>query len=131
MMRNHTMRKFALMTLFSVLAAGTSSMAMAADSQPAAQSQQQAQHAPISDDMLGQFFDAQQSVQTISQRAIKKLGQTKDKDAAENIRQKANEEMVNAVKDTGLSVKDFNGIARALQSDEKLRKRLSSIQQNS
>lgn len=125
------MRKFVLITLFSVLSAGTSVTAMAADSQPAPQAQQKAQHAPISDDMLSQFADAQQSVQKISQSAIKKLGQTQDKDAAEDIRQKANEEMVNAVKDTGLSVKDFNGIARALQSDQQLRQRLSKIQQTS
>ncbi|MGO1298175.1 MAG: DUF4168 domain-containing protein [Vibrio sp.] len=125
------MRKLVLITLFSVLATGTSVAATATGSQPAANTQQKAQHAPISDDMLGQFADAQQSVQTISQKAIKKLGQTQDKGAAEKIRQKANEEMVKAVKDTGLSVKDFNGIARALQADKQLRQRLSSIQKTS
>ncbi|MBF9000226.1 MULTISPECIES: DUF4168 domain-containing protein [Vibrio] len=123
------MRKLALVALVTALGAGVSTSALAAGQQTAQpQAQTQAQNVKVSDKELSLFVEAEKSVNSIRQSAISKLGQTKDQNAAQKIQQQANESMVKAVKDTGLSVQDYNKIARALQTDKDLRSRISQLQ---
>ncbi|MGO1298174.1 MAG: DUF4168 domain-containing protein [Vibrio sp.] len=124
------MRQFTLIALVAALGAGVTTSAMA-DTQQNAQPQAQAQtqQVDVSDKQLSKFIEAQQSVNDIRQKAISKLSKTEAKDAMQKIQKQANQNMVESVKDSGLSVKDYNTIARALQSDKSLRQRMMQMQQ--
>lgn len=125
------MRQLALIALATALGAGVTTSAMAADTQQTAQPQAKAQQqqVDVSDKQLSKFVEAQKSVNTIRKSAISKLSKTEEKDAMQKIQQQANQNMVESVKDSGLSVEDYNTIARAFQSDKGLRERLMKIQQ--
>ncbi|MCC5869432.1 MAG: DUF4168 domain-containing protein [Gammaproteobacteria bacterium] len=96
-----------------------SDAAAAAERDYAAQAQQPAVN--IDDATLDQFANAFLEVQTIQTSASQEMEQVTDQAQAQDIQQRAQDEMVQAVIDTGLSVEDYNQIAQQMNTDAELR----------
>lgn len=98
--------------------------------QDSAQTQPPANTAPAesySDKQLEQFISASQKVAVISQEYTPKIEATSSQEEREKIFREADEKMVDAVEDEGLSVGEFNGINQALQQDPELEQRVTSM----
>ncbi|WP_417362128.1 DUF4168 domain-containing protein [Gallaecimonas pentaromativorans] len=120
------MRKLTLTAMLTAsLAALPVASVMAAQQTPAPKAQQQVN---VSDAKLEQFVTAQKSITSIRDSAMEKLNKSENPDQAQQIQQQANQDMVEAVKDAGLSVEDYNLIARAVQTDPNMRSRVADIQ---
>ncbi|TVQ48264.1 MAG: DUF4168 domain-containing protein [Gammaproteobacteria bacterium] len=80
------------------------------------------QHAESYDDAtLENFADAFVEVQSIQTSASQEMEQAGDPAEAQDIQQRAQEEMVQAVIDTGLTVETYNRIAQQMNTDIDLR----------
>jgi hypothetical protein len=107
-----------------------STAAMAQDNANSApQSQSQAPAKNFSDDELQEFADASQEIASISQDYTQKLQNASDEGDQQKIRQQANDEMVEAVKDSGMDVEKFNSIGQAVQQDPQLMQRVKGMVQ--
>lgn len=73
---------------------------------------------------LGQFKQAYGKVAEIGKKYRSKIQQANDRGQAQALQQKAQKEMVDAVKGTGLTVKQYNQIAMQVQQDPALRKKV-------
>lgn len=98
-----------------------------ADSGSQAQSQGAAQN--FSDDQLQQFADASQNIASISQDYTEQLQNASGDEQQQEIRQQANEEMVEAVQDSGMSVEEFNSVGQAIQQNPQLMQRVQGMVQ--
>ncbi|MDS1141020.1 DUF4168 domain-containing protein [Pusillimonas sp. SM2304] len=105
----------------------TGGMAMA--QQPAAQP-----NAPMavptpdySDAQLERFVNASEKVAMISQEYTPKLQASNDEATKKKVFQEADQKMVKAVHDEGMTVDQFNGINQSLQQDPNLVKRIQKI----
>lgn len=105
----------------------TGGMAMA--QQPAAQP-----NAPMavptpnySDAQLERFVSASEKVAMISQEYTPKLQASNDEATKKKVFQEADQKMVKAVHDEGMTVDQFNGINQSLQQDPNLVKRIQKI----
>jgi GTP1/Obg family GTP-binding protein len=92
-------------------------------------SQAQAPAKNFSDEQLQQFADASQNIAMISQDYTEQLQNASDEGEQQKIRQQANDEMVQAVKDSGMSVEQFNSIGQAIQQDPQLMQRVKGMVQ--
>lgn len=107
-----------------------SSVAMAAPApQQAAQNQQMAaqQNIEITEAMLEQFLNAMSAVQNISSKYAEAFQNAEDAEQAQSIQQQAQQEMIAAVNDSGLSPQEYNAIVQRVQQDEELRTRLEAM----
>lgn len=127
------MRKLTMTALMTAMLASvpvTSALAaQEGQSQQQAAAPQQAQPIEVSDEQLELFAEAQSTVNEIRVDAMTKLKKSEDPKQAQDIQQQANQDMVNAVQDTGLSVEDYNMIARSVQNDKDLQSRLEQMSQ--
>lgn len=122
-----------------ILAAGMSSAAVmaqsAASQAPAQQGAPMTQNAtppqaPViqpSDAQLEKFAGATQKVAVVADEYRPKLQAAKDDNARQTIYREADEKMVSAVRNDGLSVDEFNGIGQAVQQDPKLQQKLRAM----
>ena len=94
----------------------------------AAPQQQAAPDIDVSDDQVSAFAEAQTRVAEIGQKWTPRMQEAESKEAVQKARQSAQQEMVIAVENAGLSVQEYNKIARAAQADEELRGRIQSEQ---
>ncbi|KAA0017457.1 DUF4168 domain-containing protein [Salinicola corii] len=92
-------------------------------------SQAQAPAQNFSDDQLQQFADASQDIAMISQDYTEQLQNASDEGEQQKIRQQANDEMVQAVQESGMSVEQFNSIGQAIQQDPQLMQRVKGMVQ--
>jgi len=92
-------------------------------------SQAQAPAQDFSDEQLQQFADASQDIASISQDYTEQLQNASDEGEQQKIRQQANDEMVQAVQDSGMSVEQFNSIGQAIQQDPALMQRVQGMVQ--
>lgn len=83
-----------------------------------------AQAGDISDSQVEKFAEAEEKVRSLSSKWQSKIEGAQDQDAAMQHQQEANQEIVKAVKDSGLSVQEYNKIARAAQGDPELAERI-------
>lgn len=95
---------------------GTSSEAMPETQAPAP--------ASITDDQVKAFADAQSRVREISQKWSPKVNEAQSEEEAVQVQESARQEMIIAVQNTGLTLTQYNEIARAAQSDPKLQQRI-------
>jgi hypothetical protein len=109
------------------LAALAATPALAQDQSSGGQSQGQAQAAQqdFSDEQLKAFAMAMLDVRDIVQEAEPKLAAAEGAEAKNEIRKSATEEMMQAVKDSGLSVDAYNAIAQTAGQDPELAKKIS------
>ncbi len=83
----------------------------------------------FSDAQLQQFADASKEIAVISQDYTQQLQNAEGEEAQQQVRQAANDEMVEAVQDSGLEVNTFNAIGQAIQQDPELMQRVQGMAQ--
>lgn len=66
-------------------------------------------------------------VRSISNKYAEEFQSAEDAEQAQSIQQKAQQEMVEAVNDSGLSPEEYNTIVQRVQQDEELRARLETF----
>lgn len=99
---------------------------LAANSMLVAQSSEQ-QAAEFSEEQLETFVEARQRVIEISKKWQDRLNNADSQEELTSAQQAAQEEMVEAVQDQGISVDDYNLIADAAQQDPELMDRLNEM----
>ncbi|WP_417659926.1 DUF4168 domain-containing protein [Pseudidiomarina sp.] len=118
------------MTALAIAALFSGSAAMAAPQEGQSQQQQmmqQQQSIELTDAMLEKFVTAMSNVQEISNKYSEQFQSAEDAEQAQEIQRKAQEEMVSAVNDSGLSPQEYNTIVQRIQQDEELRARLQEM----
>jgi len=115
----------------SLLAISITGAGVAMAQQPAAQP-----NAPMnvptpdySDAQLKRFVSASEKVAMISQEYTPKLQSSNDEAAQKKMFEEADQKMVKAVHDEGMTVDQFNGINQSLQQDPNLVKRVQQLAQ--
>jgi len=86
-----------------------------------------AQEADFSDQELDQFVSAQDDVMDIRDEYVQRIEATDDRDEAMALEQEANQMMVEAVEDTGLTVETYSEIAQAASQDMELAERIQDM----
>ncbi|TFH88721.1 DUF4168 domain-containing protein [Billgrantia azerbaijanica] len=115
-----------------LLAVGLMGAQAQAQQDPAASPEQPAATAPaqdFSDEQLQQFADASQQIAMISQEYTQRLQKAEGEQAQQEVRQEANDKMVEVVEDSGLDVNTFNAIGQAIQQDPELMQRVQEMAQ--
>lgn len=126
------LKSFRARTLAAIAAAtlvsGGTAIAQQQSQAPAAQSQAQAQAQinPVTEAEIDQFVAANSEVSTIAQSARAELQATDDKAASQKIQATAQQDMMAAIQDEGLTPQRFTEIVQLARSDEELNKRLRS-----
>lgn len=90
---------------------------------PVAPTQIQAE-SQVSDEQVKSFADAQTRVNEISQKWQAQLSGQETESELQEVQDKARQEMVIAVQNTGLSLQEYNQIAMAAQADATLQERI-------
>ncbi|MDZ7804639.1 DUF4168 domain-containing protein [Thiohalophilus sp.] len=92
----------------------------------AQQQQQQGSQAPanVDDASLNKFKDAFAEVNSIRESFAGKLENVEDPQKAQKLQQQAQQDMVSAVEDAGLSVQEYNQIFAAVQQNPELQKKV-------
>ncbi|RKR06553.1 uncharacterized protein DUF4168 [Kushneria sinocarnis] len=116
-----------------LIAAGFASGPVMAASQSqgsAGQAQTQGQtQQNFSDQQLQNFASASQEIAGISQNYTQRLQNADGSEQQQNIRQEANDKMVQAVKDSGLKVDEFNQIGQAVQNNPQMMQKVQKMAQ--
>lgn len=82
--------------------------------------------APITDQKIEQFADAYVAVQGIQEKAASALQTSKDPASADQVKQKAESDMIAAVEKSGLKVDEFNHIVETMTADASVRERVAA-----
>lgn len=90
--------------------------------------QQQAPNISVSEQQVESFAEAQARVAEISEKWTPRMQEAESSEAEQKAREQAQQEMVDAVKNAGLSVQAYNQIARAAQTDAQLRQQIQNAQ---
>lgn len=123
------MKKLLLMSALGASLAMTAVSATPIMQQKAAQgaAMQQQQQIEMTDELLQKFLVAMNGVQQVSQKYGQQFQNTEDQQKKREIQQKAQEEMLTAVNDAGLSPDQYNAVIQQVQQDPELQKRLQEM----
>lgn len=120
--------------LFSAALLATGLMASTANAQQAQDpaqdpvaAQQAAPAQDFSDEQLQQFADASQEIAVISQEFTQRLQGAEDEAAQQEVREEANDRMIQVVEDSGLDVDTFNAIGQSIQQDPEMMQRVQEM----
>jgi hypothetical protein len=91
-----------------------------------AQSTQQ-QAADFSDEQIAAFVEARQSVIEIAEQWEDRLQNADSQEELNSLQQASQEEMVEAVREEGITVNEYNMIVDATQTDPELRERVNDM----
>ncbi|MGP8289616.1 DUF4168 domain-containing protein [Vreelandella zhanjiangensis] len=123
-----------LTALFSAALLATGLMATTANAQQAQDpaqdpmaTQQAAPAQDFSDEQLQQFADASQEIAVISQEFTQRLQEAEDEAAQQEVREEANDRMIQVVEDSGLDVDTFNAIGQSIQQDPEMMQRVQEM----
>ncbi|SRR5690625_579532 len=100
----------------------------AAQQGAAAQGAAAQQQVEVTDDQLQTYAEAEQKVQEIRDDFQQKMPNAESPEEAQTLQQEAQQEMVSAVEDAGLTVEEYNQIASLMQTNPELRQRMESLQ---
>lgn len=89
---------------------------------------QQQQGGEVTDRKLGQFMVAMASVQDVQEEYAGQIQSTSDGEKAQELRQEAQNKMISAVEDSGLTVPQYNMIAERMRTDPELAERAGDMQ---
>jgi len=78
----------------------------------------------ITDAQIEKFSDAQKEMREVRSKWQGKMQDAEGKKAATEQRQKASQDMIEAIQDSGLTVDEYNGIIKAAQSNPQVAKRI-------
>jgi len=120
--------RFTVTAAAALLALGLAAPAAAQDQQQTPQAQPPAAE-DISDQELEQFAEAALAVNEIGRKYASELQGAEDESAAQDIRAQAQEEMVQAVEDEGLSVQEYNAIYAAAENDDEVNSAIQALLQ--
>ncbi|WP_018949809.1 DUF4168 domain-containing protein [Thioalkalivibrio sp. ALMg11] len=81
---------------------------------------QEAPEVDLSEEDIDTFVSAFVAVQEVREDFADRLQSAEDETEAQSMQQEAQDEMVNAVEDSGMSVEEYNEVAMALQNDPEL-----------
>lgn len=87
---------------------------------------QEQQAVPVSEAKLDQFVTALNEVHSIRNEAAEELEATTDPQDAQQVQQKAQQQMIEAVEEAGLTIEEYNQIATMMSSDPELQERISA-----
>ncbi|MFC4310413.1 DUF4168 domain-containing protein [Steroidobacter flavus] len=82
--------------------------------------------AQISDQKIEQFADAYVAVQTIQEKAANDLQTAKEPAQADQVKAKAESDMIAAVEKSGLKVDEFNQIVETMTANADVRERVAA-----
>lgn len=88
----------------------------------------QQQGGEVTDEQLGQFMVAMASVQDVQEEYAGQIQSTSDGEKAQELRQEAQNKMISAVEDSGLTVPQYNMIAERMRTDPELAERAEGMQ---
>lgn len=88
----------------------------------------QQQTGEVSDKELEQFMLAMQSVQDVQAEYAGEIQSTSDGEKAQELRQEAQNKMISAVENSGLTVPQYNMIAERMRADPELAERAGDMQ---
>lgn len=74
----------------------------------------------LSEEDIDTFVGAFVAVQEVREDFANRLQEAEDETEAQSMQQEAQDEMVSAVEDAGMSVEEYNEVAMALQNDPEL-----------
>lgn len=94
-----------------------------AQQQPGAQQQQME---PVSEEEVRQFANAEKKIAAISQKWQQEIETVETQEAAEQIQQQAQSEMITAIEQEGLTVQRYNEIYAQAQTDPELAEQIRS-----
>lgn len=89
---------------------------------------QQAPDIEVTDEQVESFAEAQARVAEIGEKWTPRMQEAESSEEVQKAREQAQQEMVIAVENAGLSVQEYNQIARAAQADEELRSKIQDAQ---
>ncbi len=89
----------------------------------------QTQAAQVSDSQLNLYAKAAEKVMDIKQDLQSDMQQADSADEAQNMQAQAQEEMVDAVQSFGMSVEEYNTVARAVQKNPAMQNKLQEMMQ--
>ncbi|MDY6949287.1 MAG: DUF4168 domain-containing protein [Pseudomonadota bacterium] len=81
---------------------------------------------PITDQKIEQFADAYVAVQTIQEQAATQLQTAKEPAQADQVKAKAESDMIAAVEKSGLQVDEFNMIVETMTANADVRERVAA-----
>lgn len=81
----------------------------------------------VSDDKLQTYAEAEQKVQEIRDEFQQQMPEAETPEDAQALQQEAQQEMVSAVEDAGLTVEEYNQLASLMQTNPELRERMESL----
>lgn len=81
----------------------------------------------FSEDQIDNFVDAYLEIVEIQEAYTAQIEDSESADAARELQEEANDEMVSAIENNGLSVPEYSEIANAMDMDPQLRDRVSSL----
>lgn len=90
----------------------------------------QQQQNNFSNENIEQFAEASKEVEELGNTYSTKIEQASSQDEASNLQQEANEKMVQAVQEAGLTIVTYNAIARAASQDPSLQRKIQNAQTN-
>lgn len=89
--------------------------------------QQLAQADQFSDEDIESFVAARESVIDISRNWEERIQNAESQDELNSLQQASQEEMIEAIRDEGLTVNDYNMMVDAAQRDPDLQQRISEV----
>ena len=84
---------------------------------------------PVTETQLEQFADAHQELKQLRAEYGQKMQNADDKSEKKAVRKEGQQEMVSAIRDSGLKIAEYRQISNKLRSDKELRSRLQSKMQ--
>lgn len=127
----HSVNRRILPAALVALVLGTAGSAVAQQQGAQGQSGQfapQQQGGEVSDTQLDQFMVAMSSVQEVQEEYAGQIQSTSDGEKAQELRQEAQNKMISAVEDSGLTVPQYNMIAERMRTDPELAERAGEMQ---
>jgi len=83
----------------------------------------------VSQEQIQAFAAAMVEVQQLGQEWTQKMQQTEDQEELSQMQQQAQEEMMGAIEDQGMTVEEYNEIATAAQQDQELAQQIQQAAQ--
>ncbi|WP_027966256.1 DUF4168 domain-containing protein [Halomonas halocynthiae] len=91
--------------------------------------QAEVQASSFSDQQLMKFADASKEIAMLNQEYAGRLQSAEGDEAQQQVRQEANDKMIQAVETQGLSVETFNAVGEAIQNDPELLQKVQEMAQ--
>jgi len=118
-----------LMTAAAIGLLSTSGVATVANAQDSYMPPQGQQQMNVTDAQLQEFAEAQAAVGQVQSNFQAQAQAVETQEEMQMVQQQANEQMVQAIQETDLSVQEYNQIANAVQADPQLREKYMNMVQ--